>query len=88
MRTHEYIYIYVNTYNLFLTNNITSSYKNTTIATLNNINHECQKITSHLDIQDRTEPFNPKYPHFNLKDHTLDFERNPRLDYYIHPNPI
>ena len=58
--------------------NITKSYKRTTIETVNDINIEAKKIANELGIQGRATSFPMNQSFITLKDHKKNFENAPK----------
>ena len=58
---------------------MTSSYEKTTEQTLTNINIAGQRITTKLNISDRTECVAPRVSFFTLKDHKPTFPSKPTI---------
>ena len=67
-----------NTYKKLLTDNITKDYKQTTHATVKQINTEARAIAAELELGDRIEVYSDSRAFVTLKDHKENFENDPK----------
>lgn len=65
-------------YNKLLADNITSTYKKSTYAAIDEANAEALDIAEKLEIDDRVERLAEKTAFVTLKDHKEDFKNNPK----------
>ena len=65
-------------YNKLLTENISKTYKKSSISTLNKINTEAKSIAKDLNLEERIEQYNQNQSFITLKDHKENFQNNPK----------
>ena len=65
-------------YNKLLIENISKTYKKTTVSALNVINTEAKAIAKVLILDERIEQYNQNQSFITLKDHKENFQNNPK----------
>ena len=61
-----------------MTENISKTYKKSSISTLNKINTEAKSIAKDLNLEERIEQYNQNQSFITLKDHKENFQNNPK----------
>ena len=65
-------------YNKLLLDNITKTYKKTTVSAINAINTEVKAIAKDINLDERIEQYNQNQSFIILKDHKEKFQNNPK----------
>ena len=65
-------------YNKLLIENISKSYKKTTVSAINAINNEAKAIAKDLNLDERIKKYHQNQCFITLKDHKENFQNNPK----------
>ena len=65
-------------YNKLLIENISKTYKKTTVSAINVINTEAKAVAKVLILDERIEQYNQNQSFITLKDHKENFQNNPK----------
>ena len=65
-------------YNKLLTENISKTYKKSTVSAINSINTEAKAIAKDLNLDEKIEQYNQNQSFMTLKDRKENFQNNPK----------
>ena len=65
-------------YNKLLIENISKTYKKTTVSAINAINNEAKAIAKDLNLDERIKKYHQNQSFITLKDHKENFQNNPK----------
>ena len=65
-------------YNKLLTENISKTYKKSTVSAINSINAEAKAIAKDLNLDEKIEQYNQNQSFMTLKDRKENFQNNPK----------
>ena len=66
-------------YSKLLQDNVTKSYKKSTVTLINNINKEAKANVAELKLDDRIKQFNQRKAFATLKNHKVNFQNDPKF---------